>query len=122
MVLTTGFDAPTVDLIAMLRPTLSTGLYVQIVGRGTRLAIGKENCLVLDFAGNVRRHGPVNAVKVAGDGKAGDKEGAVTVETVRAKTCPHCETSSGPQRTSLRGVRLRVARAWRTEARRHGGR
>lgn len=45
MVLTTGFDAPGVDLIAMLRPTLSTGLYVQIVGRGTRLADGKENCI-----------------------------------------------------------------------------
>lgn len=45
MVLTTGFDAPAVDLIAMLRPTLSTGLYVQICGRGTRLADGKENCI-----------------------------------------------------------------------------
>lgn len=45
MVLTTGFDAPAVDLIAMLRPTLSTGLYVQICGRGTRLAEGKEDCI-----------------------------------------------------------------------------
>jgi DNA repair protein RadD len=50
-VLTTGFDAPAVDLIAMLRPTKSTGLYVQMAGRGTRLAPGKDNCLVLDFAG-----------------------------------------------------------------------
>src|SRR5262245_42361415 len=57
-VLTTGFDAPRVDLLAMLRPTLSTGLYVQMVGRGTRKADGKVNCLILDFAGNCRRHGP----------------------------------------------------------------
>ena len=62
-VLTTGFNAPAVDLIAMLRPTKSTGLYVQMAGRGTRLAPGKENCLVLDFAGNVARHGPIDAVK-----------------------------------------------------------
>ena len=62
-VLTTGFNAPAVDLIAMLRPTKSTGLYVQMAGRGTRLAPGKDNCLVLDFAGNVARHGPIDAVK-----------------------------------------------------------
>ena len=53
-VLTTGFDAPRIDLLAMLRPTLSTGLYVQMVGRGTRKADGKVNCLILDFAGNCR--------------------------------------------------------------------
>src|SRR4029079_13729692 len=62
-VLTTGFNAPGVDLIAMLRPTKSTGLYVQMAGRGTRLAPGKADCLVLDFAGNVARHGPIDAVK-----------------------------------------------------------
>ena len=62
-VLTTGFNAPAVDLIALLRPTKSAGLYVQMVGRGTRLAPGKENCLVLDFAGNVRRHGPIDLVR-----------------------------------------------------------
>ncbi|KGK16592.1 carboxylate--amine ligase [Vibrio navarrensis] len=51
-VLTTGFDAPHVDLIAILRPTESISLYQQIVGRGLRLAPGKEECLVLDYAGN----------------------------------------------------------------------
>lgn len=52
-VLTTGFDAPHVDLIAILRPTESVSLYQQIAGRGLRLAPGKENCLILDYAGNV---------------------------------------------------------------------
>ena len=51
-VLTTGFDAPHVDLIAILRPTESISLYQQIVGRGLRLSPRKKECLVLDYAGN----------------------------------------------------------------------
>ena len=51
-VLTTGFDAPHVDMIAILRPTASIGLYQQIVGRGLRLAPDKQDCLILDYAGN----------------------------------------------------------------------
>jgi DNA repair protein RadD len=51
-VLTTGFDAPHVDLIAILRPTESVSLYQQIIGRGLRLAEGKKECFVLDYAGN----------------------------------------------------------------------
>ncbi|WP_299735162.1 DEAD/DEAH box helicase [uncultured Endozoicomonas sp.] len=51
-VLTTGFDAPHVDLIAILRPTESVSLYQQIAGRGLRLAEGKEECLIIDYAGN----------------------------------------------------------------------
>ena len=88
-VLTTGFDVPAVDLIAMLRPTLSTGLYVQMVGRGTRKADGKYDCLVLDFAGNVWRHGPVDRADGAtGNGKNGSA--GVKVDTVAAKRCPEC--------------------------------
>lgn len=51
-VLTTGFDAPHVDVIAILRPTESVSLYQQIVGRGLRLAPDKRDCLILDYAGN----------------------------------------------------------------------
>lgn len=93
-VLTTGFNAPHVDLIAMMRPTLSTGLYVQMVGRGFRLAPGKDNCLVLDFAGNVRRHGPVDAPVPQ---RSGDKRGDIQIEpkvkpdSVQAKVCPGCK-------------------------------
>ncbi|MET0389738.1 MAG: DEAD/DEAH box helicase [Polyangiales bacterium] len=50
-VLTTGFDVPHVDFIALLRPTQSVGLFQQIVGRGLRLAPGKRDCLVMDYAG-----------------------------------------------------------------------
>lgn len=83
-VLTTGFNATAVDLIAMLRPTKSCGLYVQMAGRGTRLHPGKENCLVLDFAGNVARHGPIDAVKPREPGK-GDGEAPT-------KVCPSCDS------------------------------
>jgi DNA repair protein RadD len=84
-VLTTGFNAPGVDLIAMLRPTKSAGLYVQIVGRGCRLAPGKEDCLVLDFAGNIARHGPIDAIKPKRP-KAGEDGQAPT------KVCPDCHS------------------------------
>jgi DNA repair protein RadD len=50
-VLTTGFDAPHVDVIAILRPTESVSLYQQIVGRGLRLYDGKKDCLILDYTG-----------------------------------------------------------------------
>jgi DNA repair protein RadD len=50
-VLTTGFDAPHVDVIAILRPTESVSLYQQIIGRGLRLAPLKKDCLILDYTG-----------------------------------------------------------------------
>ena len=84
-VLTTGFNAPAVDLIAMLRPTKSAGLYVQMAGRGTRLAQGKQNCLVLDFAGNVSRHGPIDLVRPKRPGEGGDG-------VAPTKVCPECDS------------------------------
>jgi len=83
-VLTTGFDAPGIDLIAMLRPTMSPGLYVQMAGRGLRIADGKTDCLVLDFAGVVEQHGPITAVKPPP--KKGEKQGEAPV-----KVCDHCQ-------------------------------
>jgi DNA repair protein RadD len=81
-VLTTGFDAPNIDCIAMLRPTMSPGLYYQMVGRGFRLCEGKADCLVLDFGGNVMRHGPVDELRVSEPG-SGNGEAP-------AKECPDC--------------------------------
>jgi DNA repair protein RadD len=100
-VLTTGFDAPNVDCVVLLRPTLSTGLYVQMVGRGTRMHPGKADCLVLDYGGNVLRHGPVDAVDIndqetAGggmDNEAPTRECPKCQEVVAAAVaiCPACE-------------------------------
>jgi DNA repair protein RadD len=83
-VLTTGFDSPHIDCVALVRPTLSPGLYYQMVGRGFRLHPTKTNCLVLDFGGNVLRHGPVDQIRIrereTGSGQA------------PAKECPECHT------------------------------
>jgi DNA repair protein RadD len=87
-VLTTGFDAPNVDMIAFLRPTRSKGLFVQMCGRGTRLSEGKANCLVLDYAGNCRRMGPVDQIEI--EAKRAGASMKVDADAVRAKECPQC--------------------------------
>ena len=80
-VLTTGFDAPNIDCVVLLRPTASPGLYYQMVGRGFRLHPDKKDCLVLDFGGNIERHGPVDSIQV---------EPKTDREEPLGKTCPQC--------------------------------
>ena len=82
-VLTTGFDAPDIDLIALLRPTMSASLYVQMVGRGMRVKQHTDHCLVLDFAGCVATHGPITYVRPPT--KKGESQGDAPV-----KACPEC--------------------------------
>jgi DNA repair protein RadD len=101
-ILTTGFDFPALDMIIMLRPTMSPGLWVQMLGRGGRpkyadgfdlstasgrlqaiAASTKRDCLVLDYAGNTRRLGPIN--DVVRPKKRGEGKGEAPV-----KTCPAC--------------------------------
>lgn len=101
-VLTTGFDYPGIDLIGMLAPTESAGLMVQEIGRGMRtvyarghdvttqdgrlaaIAAGpKQDCLILDYSGNIARHGPVNAIRIKRPGMRGGGEAPT-------KTCPQC--------------------------------
>ena len=102
-ILTTGFDFPAIDLIILMRPTKSPIIHVQTIGRGLRVLYKegydletidgrlsaiensqKPHCLVLDFAGNAARLGPINDVKVKtkGEGKGG---GGPMV-----KDCPEC--------------------------------
>jgi DNA repair protein RadD len=90
-VLTTGFDYAPIDLIGMLRPTVSPGLWVQMLGRGTRPSpeTGKLNCLVMDFAGNRKRLGPINDPCIPK--KKGNKTGDVPV-----KICDECGTYNHP--------------------------
>ncbi|MBA9066913.1 DNA repair protein RadD [Methylobacterium sp. RAS18] len=84
-VLSTGFNVPEVDLIALLRPTQSAGLYVQQVGRALRRAPGKSDAIVLDYAGLVRMHGPVDAVTARSVAL-----GPAALGMARAKPCPGC--------------------------------
>lgn len=90
-VLTTGFDAPRIDLIADLRPTQSASLHVQKLGRGARVHPKKRNCLVLDFAGNIERLGPINNVIVKEKGEKGAGNGEPIM-----KKCPECGLLAHP--------------------------
>ena len=83
-VLTTGFDDPAIDLIAMLRPTKSPVLHVQSLGRGLRVHLDKPDCLILDFASNIARLGPINDVVVT-KRKKGTKDTPPAM-----KECPEC--------------------------------
>lgn len=122
-VLTTGFDAPFIDLIGVLRATKSPGLWVQIMGRGTRpyYADGfdlstqrgrlnaiayseKPNCLVLDFAGNTKRLGPINdpvlpKAKGKGGGEAPVREcdKCQTLFHASLRFCPTCGHEYPPE-------------------------
>lgn len=99
--LTTGFDHPPIDLIGMIRLTNSPGLWVQMLGRGTRpyschdmkqpeklrkaFPFVKANCRVLDFAGNTRRLGPINDPKTPRKPNGGGGDAPVWI-------CDACET------------------------------
>jgi len=89
-VLTTGFDAPNIDLIAFLRPTKSLSLYIQMVGRGMRIEKDKKDCLILDYAGNVEQFGPINHI----DYRQLIKRGAIKQKS--CKRCPQCEEAVKP--------------------------
>lgn len=96
-VLTTGVDVPDIDCIGVLRPTRSTVLHVQMLGRGMRPFAGKQNCLVLDFAKNVPNLGPIDDPVIPK--KKGEGTGDVPVKIcgacgcynhTRVKYCVHC--------------------------------
>jgi DNA repair protein RadD len=82
-ILTTGFDFPDIDLVAMVRPTMSTVIYVQAAGRGTRTKSHTDHCIYLDFGGNIDRHGPITNLIPPRRGGNGDGEAPV-------KLCPQC--------------------------------
>lgn len=89
-IVSVGFNAPRIDLLGLIRPTISTGLYVQMLGRGMRKAEGKSNCLVLDYGGNIKRHGPINDPRVREPSVLDGKR-----KLPLAKTCPDCAAEIG---------------------------
>ena len=85
-ILTTGFDYPELDCVVLLRPLASAVLYIQCLGRGTRLSPGKEDCLILDYGGNISRHGDFS------------KPGVSTPSpSKRRKDCPECGERNSTQ-------------------------
>lgn len=86
--LTTGVDVPRLDTIAVMRPTDSPALFEQIIGRGMRLSpeTGKEDCLVLDYAGNLTRFYPAGDIYTPQIQACGDKPEGFLLPV----TCPTC--------------------------------
>lgn len=84
-VLTTGFDNPRIDCVAIMRATQSAGLFCQMVGRGLRVHPSKTDCLIVDYGGNLKRHGPIDAVDFGRSSKATNGGGEAPV-----KTCLGC--------------------------------
>lgn len=84
-ILSVGFDFPNIDMISMMRPTKSQVLHRQSSGRGLRIAPDKKDCLVLDYAGNFGRLGPIDEEPVFTKAKKG------TGGIAPSKTCPMCD-------------------------------
>ncbi len=100
-ILSTGIDIPSVSCLIMARPTTSRNLFIQQAGRGTRTFSGKENCLLLDHAGNIQRHGlPTDETEVDLDGRERkshlrkSKICEACFAVYRAPICPECGVES----------------------------
>lgn len=90
-VLTTGFDAPCIDAIAVLRATMSPGLFAQMVGRGLRRHESKQDTLILDFGENIKRHGSLDDPSYGrASSGASAKQKAAAEKNGRGKQCMAC--------------------------------
>jgi len=94
--LSVGFDAPFVDGLAMMRPTMSRGLAIQMMGRGCRLYPGKEDFLVADYAGNIKRHNLLNPDAFDVPYEAIQKP-QKTNRNPPMKTCANCQAMLAPR-------------------------
>ena len=86
MLLTEGWDCPSVDCVVVLRPTKVRSLYTQMVGRGLRLSPGKTNCLILDFLWHTTKHDLVHPASILSSSAE-----------IAQKTTEKLEEKPGPQ-------------------------
>ena len=84
-VLTEGYDEPAVDCIILARPTKSSVLYTQMIGRGTRIFPGKKDCLILDVSDNAGRHSVIQLPSLIGISHKVKTDGSETVASMYAK-------------------------------------
>lgn len=113
MALATGFDAPEVDCILWLRPTISPVLYVQGAGRGLRIAEGKTDCLWVDFTDTTERLGAIDLIKGRKKPRSKAEEEALreaplkvcdqcgSLAPIAALECPDCGALFPPQQIAL---------------------
>lgn len=87
-----GFDVPHIDAVILMRPTKSPGLYYQQVGRGLRTHPDKQSCLVLDFAGNVLTHGPIDCIQVRNRIGSSQSDSGAEAQPPPCKECPKCQS------------------------------
>lgn len=130
-VLTTGFDVPAVDCIALLRNTRSPVLYVQIAGRGMRVLgadihesrrNGKADCLWLDFSDTTSNLGPVDQIRGRGPKKKKDSAAPFkvcdecgSIVHASAPVCPDCGAEFEINHQDPHGVRASDAQIISTE-------
>jgi len=86
-VATTGYNNPAIDLIALMRPTRSPVLYVQMMGRALRVCEGKTDSVVLDFGSVIDTLGPVDTV----DARIVNKKAGIGDGEAPIKVCPKCD-------------------------------
>ena len=124
-VLTEGFDMPSTACVAVARPTKSRALYTQMVGRGTRIAPGKTDCLVLDFVGNAGRHRLINPLDVlAGKPLPEDvqkrakelaEDGAPTESALAQAEAEAIERERAREAAAARAAKVRAEAAYRAQ-------
>lgn len=98
-VLTEGWDAPHVDCIALMRPTKSLGLFLQMIGRGTRPYDDKDHCLVLDYGGCMDRFGPIDVarpVERKAEKRTKDCPQCTEINSFFARKCSNCQYQFEP--------------------------
>lgn len=90
--ITTGFDEPEIDALITLRPTKSPVLFMQALGRGTRMAANKKDCLFLDFAGWTAEFGSIFDIKTVAQYNKETKtvEELVVKKLNNTRICPEC--------------------------------
>lgn len=98
-----GFDLPAIEVVSLLRPTLSTSLFLQQVGRALRPcpALGKERAIIMDHVGNYERHGMPDDVREWSlkGGLVKRTSATPTEATVRVQRCPECFFAHSPAHT-----------------------
>lgn len=111
-ILTTGVDIPRVSCIIMARPTKSLNLYLQICGRGTRIAEGKKDFIILDHANNITEHGFIETERhICLDGKQSKPREEMVVNCSEcfaafnpyavvpmSYICPYCSANNTPSK------------------------
>lgn len=95
-----GFDLPSIEVVSLLRPTLSTSLFLQQVGRALRPCpeLGKERAIILDHVGNYERHGMPDDTRIWSlkGGLVKATSARPTEATVRVQRCPECFFAHSP--------------------------